>query len=101
MTLIAPAIPIIGSIKEIGSRYRAWVVDIWGVMHTGHRAFPSAVAAARRFRQHGGSLVLLSNSPPPTIGVQDQLRRLGVPDDAYHATVTSGDLTRYELGKHE
>jgi HAD superfamily hydrolase (TIGR01459 family) len=101
MTLIAPAIPIIGSIKEIGSRYRAWVVDIWGVMHNGHRAFPGAVAAARRFRQHGAILVLLSNSPRPTIGVQEQLRRLGVPDDAYDATVTSGDLTRYELGKHE
>jgi HAD superfamily hydrolase (TIGR01459 family) len=26
---------------------------------------------------------------------------LGVPDDAYDATVTSGDLTRYELGKHK
>lgn len=101
MTLIAPAIPVIGSIREIGSRYRAWVVDIWGVMHNGHRAFPGAVAAARRFREHGGILVLLSNSPRPTIGVQEQLRRLGVPDDAYDATVTSGDLTRYELGKHE
>jgi HAD superfamily hydrolase (TIGR01459 family) len=101
MTLFAPAVPIIGSIKEIGSLYRAWVVDIWGVMHNGHRAFPGAVAAARRFREHSGILVLLSNSPRPTIGVQEQLRRLGVPDDAYDATVTSGDLTRYELGKHE
>jgi HAD superfamily hydrolase (TIGR01459 family) len=101
MTLIAPAIPVISSIKEIRSRYRAWVVDIWGVMHNGHRAFPGAVAAARRFREHGGIVVLLSNSPRPTPGVQEQLRRLGVPDDAYDATVTSGDLTRYELGKHE
>src|SRR6188472_831232 len=101
MTLIAPAIPVIGSIREIGSRYRAWVVDIWGVMHNGHRAFPGAVAAARRFRQHGAILVLLSNSPRPTIGVQEQLRLFGVPDDAYDATVTSGDLTRYGLGKHE
>jgi HAD superfamily hydrolase (TIGR01459 family) len=33
--------------------------------------------------------------------VQEQLRYLGVPDDAYDATVTSGDLTRHELGKHE
>jgi HAD superfamily hydrolase (TIGR01459 family) len=32
--------------------------------------------------------------------VQEQLRHLGVPDDAYDATVTSGDLTRHELGKH-
>jgi len=101
MTLIAPTIPVIGSIKEIGSRYRAWLVDIWGVMHNGHRAFPRAVDAARSFRERGGIVVLLSNSPRPTPGVQEQLRRLGVPDDAYDATVTSGDLTRYELGKHK
>jgi HAD superfamily hydrolase (TIGR01459 family) len=101
MTLAAPTIPVIGSIKEIGSRYRAWLVDIWGVMHNGHRAFPRAVEAARSFREHGGVVVLLSNSPRPTLGVQEQLRRLGVPDDAYDATVTSGDLTRYELGKHK
>jgi HAD superfamily hydrolase (TIGR01459 family) len=101
MTLTAPTIPVIGSIKEIGSRYRAWLVDIWGVMHNGHRAFPRAVDAARSFRERGGIVVLLSNSPRPTPGVQEQLRRLGVPDDAYDATVTSGDLTRYELGKHK
>jgi HAD superfamily hydrolase (TIGR01459 family) len=101
MTLIAPSIPVISSIKEIGSRYRAWLVDIWGVMHNGHRAFGGAISAARGFRQRGGIVVLLSNSPRPTPGVQEQLRRLGVPDDAYDATVTSGDLTRYELGKHE
>jgi HAD superfamily hydrolase (TIGR01459 family) len=101
MTLTVPTIPVIGSIKEIGSRYRAWLVDIWGVMHNGHRAFPRAVDAARSFRERGGIVALLSNSPRPTPGVQEQLRRLGVPDDAYDATVTSGDLTRYELGKHK
>jgi HAD superfamily hydrolase (TIGR01459 family) len=101
MTLAAPTIPVIGSIKELGSRYRAWLVDIWGVMHNGHRAFPRAVDAARSFREHGGIVVLLSNSPRPSPGVQEQLRRLGVPDDAYDATVTSGDLTRYELRKHK
>jgi HAD superfamily hydrolase (TIGR01459 family) len=97
---VAVAIPIIDSIKELGSHYAAWLVDIWGVMHNGRRAFPAAVAATRAFRQRGGIVVLLSNSPRPSPSVQEQLRHLGVPDDAYDATVTSGDLTRHELGKH-
>jgi HAD superfamily hydrolase (TIGR01459 family) len=101
MMLIAPTIPVISSIKEIGPSYRAWLVDIWGVMHNGRRAFPGAIAAAGNFRARGGIVVLLSNSPRPTPGVQEQLCRLGVPDDAYDVTVTSGDLTRYELGKHK
>jgi len=101
MTVAAAEIPVLASIKELGSRYRAWLVDIWGVMHNGHRAFPGAVAAARAFRAQGGIVVLLSNSPRPTPSVREQLRRLGVPDDAYDATVTSGDLTRHELAKHQ
>ena len=100
MTVTAPEIPVLDSIKELGSRYRAWLVDIWGVMHNGRRAFPGAVAATRAFRAQGGIVVLLSNSPRPSPSVQEQLRRLGVPDDAYDATVTSGDLTRHELAKH-
>ena len=101
MTVTAPEIPVIGSIEDLGSRYSAWLVDIWGVMHNGHRAFPRAVAATREFRARGGIVVLISNSPRPSPSVQEQLRRLGVPDDAYDATVTSGDLTRHELDKHK
>jgi HAD superfamily hydrolase (TIGR01459 family) len=100
MTYAAAEIPIIDSIKELGGRYKAWLVDIWGVMHNGRRAFPRAVAATRDFRKQGGIVILLSNSPRPSPSVQEQLRYLGVPDDAYDATVTSGDLTRHELGKH-
>jgi HAD superfamily hydrolase (TIGR01459 family) len=100
MTLTVPEIPVIASIKEIGSGYRAWLVDIWGVMHNGHRAFAPAVAATRSFREEGGIVVFLSNSPRPSPGVQEQLSRLGVPPSCYDATVTSGDLTRHELGKH-
>ena len=100
MSVAATAIPVLNSIKSLGSRHRAWLVDIWGVMHNGHRAFPQAVAATRAFRAQGGIVVLLSNSPRPSPSVADQLRRVGVPDDAYDATVTSGDLTRHELAKH-
>jgi HAD superfamily hydrolase (TIGR01459 family) len=101
MTVAAVGIAVLDSIKDLAPRYRAWLVDIWGVMHNGHRAFPCAVAATRAFRETGGIVVLLSNSPRPSPSVQDQLSRLGVPGDAYDATVTSGDLTRHELAKHK
>lgn len=100
MTHATPAIPIIESVKDIGARYSAWLVDIWGVMHNGQSAFQKACAAARAFRESGGVVVLLSNSPRPSPEVQKQLRHFGVADEAYDATVTSGDLTRHELGKY-
>lgn len=95
------SVPVIGSIAELGASYRVWFVDIWGVMHNGRDAFPEASAATRAFRERGGVVVLLSNSPRPSPDLQEQLRLFHVPDDAYDATVSSGDLTRHELSKHK
>ena len=100
MTIGTDVVPVIGSIKELGSSYAAWLVDIWGVMHNGVRAHAPAVEATRRFREQGGLVVLLSNSPRPSEGLQQQLRSFGVADQCYDATVSSGDLTRHELAKH-
>lgn len=92
-------IPILSEIAPLGQRYPAWLVDIWGVMHNGLSAYQEAVAATKVFRARGGAVVLLSNSPRPSEAVQAQLRELGVSDDAYDTTVTSGDLTRHELSR--
>ncbi|ODR97791.1 hypothetical protein AUC69_01340 [Methyloceanibacter superfactus] len=94
-----PPVPVVDSIKEIGSRYRAWLVDIWGVMHNGGAAFPGAGLATSAFRASGASVVLLSNSPRPSPKVQEQLRSLGVPDDAYDTTITSAISP--PAGKHQ
>ena len=100
MTIGTDIVPVIGSIKELGSSYAAWLVDIWGVMHNGVRAYAPAVEATQRFRERGGLVVLLSNSPRPSEGLQHQLLSFGVVDQCYDATVSSGDLTRHVLAKH-
>ena len=100
MTIGTETVPVIGSIRELGSSYAAWLVDIWGVMHNGVRAYAYAVEATRRYREQGGLVVLLSNSPRPSPGLQHQLRSLGVSDQCYDATVSSGDITRHELARH-
>lgn len=95
------SIPVIESIRDVGGSRRVWFADIWGVMHNGRDAFPDASVATRTFREKGGVVILLSNSPRPSPDLQDQLRLFGVPDEAYDATVSSGDLTRHELSKHK
>lgn len=89
-----PDIPIVSGIASLAQTRRAWIVDIWGVMHNGARAFPEAVEACRRFRAGGGTVLLLSNAPRPFPDVVKHLRQLGVADDAYDGGVTSGDVTR-------
>lgn len=101
MSIGTETIPVIDSIAPLGRGYAAWLVDIWGVMHNGMRAFPPAVEATLRYREQGGIVVLLSNSPRPSEPLQRQLTSLGVSEQSYDATVSSGDLTRHELAKHQ
>ncbi|MEL7303672.1 MAG: TIGR01459 family HAD-type hydrolase, partial [Pseudomonadota bacterium] len=61
----APRIPILSGIAELDTTHRAWLVDVWGVMHNGVSAFREAVNACARFRASGGFVVLLTNAPRP------------------------------------
>lgn len=87
-------IPVLSSIAPLAGETEAWLVDIWGVMHNGAVAFGSAGEACARFRQSGGTVLLLSNSPRPGAGVKAQLDQIGVRADAYDGIVSSGDATR-------
>jgi HAD superfamily hydrolase (TIGR01459 family) len=85
---------IIPSLDAISSQYDALFVDLWGCVHNGVTAFPSAVAAMRAFRQNGGIVVLLTNSPRPRAEVAKQIAGMGVPEDAWDTITTSGDSAR-------
>jgi HAD superfamily hydrolase (TIGR01459 family) len=74
--------------------------DIWGVVHNGLVAFPEACEALQNFRKDGGTVILITNAPRPADSVQRQLRKLTVPDQAYDAIVSSGDLTRNFVAEH-
>src|SRR5690349_13900577 len=87
-------IPILTSVAELASTSDAWIVDIWGVMHNGARAFVAAGEACRRFRAGGGIVMLLSNAPRPFSAVIGHMSGLGVDAAAYDGGVTSGDVTR-------
>ena len=95
------AIPILDGIGGAASRYRAAILDLWGVIHNGVAAFPAAVACLARFRAAGIRTVLLSNAPRRSTEVVRRLEELGVPRSAYDAIVTSGDLTRAALERRD
>ena len=84
----------ITGLSELARSYDSVLCDVWGVLHNGVSAFPAAVDALQRFRAGGGRVVLVTNAPRPAEPIRLQLRRLGVPDDAYDGLVTSGDVTR-------
>lgn len=90
-----PTIPSLSSIARLAEQTTVWFVDIWGVMHNGVQPFPQAVAACCKFREGGGKVVLVSNSPRRRDGVIRQLDQIGVHRGAYDDCVTSGDVSRH------
>lgn len=84
--------PIITHAGSILARYDAVFCDVWGVMHNGRTAYAESGEALARFRQGGGTVILVSNAPVPAEGVEQVLKRTGVRRDAWDAIVSSGDI---------
>ena len=80
--------------ESLAHDYDAVLSDVWGVIHNGVASFPAACAALARFRERGGSVVLISNAPRPGNQVIRLLDHLHVPRSAYDGIMTSGDVTR-------
>ncbi len=89
--------PIIDSLADISDRYDALFVDLWGCVHNGVKAIPSAVEALEAYRTRGGTVVLVTNAPRSRHEVAKQLSRFGVPDAAYDDIATSGDSARVAM----
>lgn len=85
---------VLDSIAPLAETASAWISDIWGVLHNGLAAFPDAGPACQRFRERGGTVVLVTNAPRPEAKVAAMLDRLGVSRLAYDAIITSGDVSR-------
>lgn len=84
---------IVDSFAEISERYDVAYVDLWGCMHNGITPFKDAVSAMQSYRERGGQVVLVTNSPRPWDSVSGQLRDMGMPQ-CWDAIATSGDSAR-------
>ncbi|MEM9734399.1 MAG: TIGR01459 family HAD-type hydrolase [Pseudomonadota bacterium] len=89
----------IRSLSEVKASYGNIICDVWGVLHNGVRVYEHAAQALIRFRQYGGRVVMITNSPRPADGVVKQFAELGVPDGVFDAVVTSGDATRHLIAR--
>jgi len=94
------ALHFVERLRDLVDGVEVVLSDIWGVVHNGLEAFPEACEALQAYRSGGGTVILITNAPRPADSVQQQLRKLGVADEAYDAIVSSGDLTRHYVAEH-
>ena len=86
--------------QHFSESYPVWFCDIWGVVHNGVEPFPITVAALKRHRERGGTVILVTNSPRSNIGVEKQLVEIGVDPQSHDRIVTSGDVTQVLMKLH-
>jgi HAD superfamily hydrolase (TIGR01459 family) len=86
---------LLRAFAPLAAGYDVVLSDVWGVVHNGVVATPEACDALVRFRQDGGTVVLITNAPRPgDVVARITLDRFGVPRAAYDGIVSSGDVTR-------
>jgi HAD superfamily hydrolase (TIGR01459 family) len=90
-------IPFVAGLSRIADRYDAILCDVWGVLIDGLVHFPKAAAALSRFRESGGSVVLMTNASRPSEEVCRQLTGLGLPRDCFDDLISAGELTLREI----
>lgn len=93
------AVPVLNEAGDLLAGYDVLVSDVWGVIHDGLWALEPACAALMRFREGGGTVVLLSNAPGPSSQIAAVLDEKRVPRRAWDRLVTSGDVTRVLIGE--
>ncbi|HFB2048201.1 MAG: TIGR01459 family HAD-type hydrolase [Hyphomicrobiaceae bacterium] len=84
--------PIIEFAGPLLLQYDVLFCDVWGVVHDGVNGYKEGCAALAKFRNNGGTVILVSNAPRRENTVRQILHEKSVPDDISDAIIASGDL---------
>ena len=82
----------ITSIKSICDQYDYFLFDQWGVLHNGLNTFEDSKNCLKNLKSMGKKNILVSNSSKPTKYSIQNLRNLGIDDELYDYTITSGQI---------
>lgn len=83
--------------RAVAEQYEAFILDLWGVIHDGHTAFPHSAETLRRIRACGRRTLLLSNAPRRSHALVAQMEGFGIPRDLYDEVMSSGEAVRAEM----
>ena len=93
----------INGLKNIINSFDTFILDQWGVLHNGGKAFTEAVAALEFLKENNKKVVILSNSGNTRKFSYARLQDSGIRRDLYLDVLTSGDHMRHNFnsGKFE
>lgn len=87
-----PSMPkVIKGVSEIASKYDAFILDQFGVMHNGVDALPGALECFQHLVESGKQIVILSNTSRRSADATGKLPGMGFNVNAIKALVSSGE----------
>ena len=91
---------LITGLSQIQSKYDAFFIDLWGVVHNGIELYPGAIDVLKNLNKLSKRFVLISNAPRPSKTVEKYLLNLKM-DKAFLKNIfTSGEAALYALKKN-
>jgi HAD superfamily hydrolase (TIGR01459 family) len=92
------AVPLAG-VAGLASAYDGFIVDQWGVLHDGTRAYAGAIECLERLRAAGKRVVILSNTGRGEEEVAAIMAGMGIEPRLYERCITAGQDLREALAR--
>ncbi len=91
---------LIKGLREIQSKYNAFFIDLWGVMHNGIELHSGAINVLENLNKLNKRFVLMSNAPRPSESVEKFLIKLKMDRKVIKNIFTSGEAALRSLQKN-
>ena len=88
---------LIKGLNQVQSKYDAFFIDLWGVIHNGIKLYPEAIEVLENLNKLNKRLVLMSNAPRPSKSVEKYLINLNMDRVFLKNLVTSGEVALHAL----
>ena len=91
----------IKGLSDIAGEFDGFILDLWGLVHDGERAYPPSADTFRQLKAAGKKTLLLSNAPRRAYALVEGMTRMGIPRDLYGEVLSSGEAVREALIKRD
>ena len=89
---------VVPGVRALADDFDVFLLDMWGVMHDGHRPYDGVLDVIQQLKAAGKRLVILSNSSKRQDNSVKMLRKLGFDPEDFELIITSGEVAYQMLG---
>ena len=90
-------VKILSELKQIESKYKAFIIDIWGVLWDGLEPYEKSIVTLKKLVSLNKPIILLSNAPRRSNIVSKRLKDIGIDDTCYDTIISSGEICRVKF----